>query len=380
MSRSSKVVTCKAVVCWGLGEPGKVEDIQVEPPKPSEVRVKMLYASVCHTDSVVCNEGFPIPLFPRVLGHEGVGVVESIGEEVKGLKEGDAVIPTFVSECVECENCLSGKTNMCLTYPLYFTGLMLDGTSRMSVKGQPLYHVFSCSTWSEYMVVDVNYVLKIDPALSLPHASFLSCGFSTGFGAPCKEAGVEKGSSVAVIGLGAVGLGAIEGSRTQGATKIIGIDINEGKKVKGEAFGMTDFINPLQPESERANKSVSELIKELTGGMGVDYCFECSGVPSLISEALDATKLGKGKTVIIGLANVTSVQINLLTLLCGRTLKGSIFGGLRPKADLPLLIEKCKNKEIKLDELLTHEVALSDIDKAFQLLEQQDCIKVLIKI
>ncbi|KAL5577424.1 hypothetical protein UlMin_019123 [Ulmus minor] len=406
MSKSSKVVTCKAVVCWGLREPGKVEEIQVEPPKPSEVRVKMLYASVCHTDSVLCNEGFPIPLFPRVLGHEGVGMVESIGKEVRGLKEGDVVIPTYVSEC----------TNMCLTYPHYVTGLMLDGTSRMSVKGQPLYHVFSCSTWSEYMVVDVNYVLKIDPALSLRHASFLSCGFSTGFGAPWKEAGVEKGSSVAVIGLGAVGLGAIEGSRTQGATKIIGIDINEGKKVKGEAFGMTDFINPLQPESEGANKSVSELIKELTGGMGVDYCFECSGVPSLISEALDATKLvcsvallllvfiflkfgvredctcntlmlssllfvqGKGKAVIIGFANVTSVQINLLTLLCGRTLKGSVFGGLRPKADLPLLIEKCKNKEIKLDELLTHEVALLDIDKAFQLSEQQDCIKVLIKI
>ena len=134
-------------------------------------------------------------------------MVESIGKEVRGLKEGDVVIPTYVSECVECENCLSGKTNMCLTYPHYVTGLMLDGTSRMSVKGQPLYHVFSCSTWSEYMVVDVNYVLKIDPALSLRHASFLSCGFSTGFGAPWKEAGVEKGSSVAVIGLGAVGLG-----------------------------------------------------------------------------------------------------------------------------------------------------------------------------
>lgn len=243
------------------------------------------------------------------------------------------MIPTFVSECQECENCLSGKSNLCLKYPLTFNGLMLDGTSRMStVKGQKmLYHLFSCSTWSEYMVVNVNYIVKLhnwDAAAVPPlaHASFLSCGFSTGFGAPWKEAKIERGSIVAVIGLGAVGLGvsttysqvstylacnttlykpmsviyiylsmywccaqAVEGARMQGAARIIGIDNNDMKREKGIAFGMTDFINPDDHHS--GHKSVSQLIKDSTDGMGVDYCFECTGVAHFINESLEATKM-----------------------------------------------------------------------------------------
>ncbi|BFG23712.1 hypothetical protein CerSpe_099860 [Prunus speciosa] len=382
-SSHSQVITCKAVVCWGIGEAGKVEEIQVEPPKASEVRVKMLYASLCHTD-ILISKGHPIPLFPRVLGHEGVGVVESIGEEGGDIEEGDMVIPTFVSECQECENCVSGKTNMCLKYPLSFTGLMPDGTSRMSAKGQKLYHVFSCSTWSEYMVVNVNYLVKLPPnmitsgSFPLPHASFLSCGFSTGFGAPWKEAKLEKGSTVAVIGLGAVGLGAVEGARVQGAARIIGIDKNDKKREKGKAFGMTDFVNP--DHHHHHHKSVSQLIKDLTAGMGVDYCFECTGFAPFINEALEATKLGKGTAIVIGTSNMTSVQINSLSLLCGRTLKGSMFGGLKTKTDFPLIIQKCMNKDMQLDQLLTHQVPLVDINQALELLKHPDCVKVLIKI
>ncbi|XP_009348943.1 8-hydroxygeraniol oxidoreductase [Pyrus x bretschneideri] len=379
-SRTSQVITCKAVVCWGVGEAWKVEEIEVEPPKRSEVRVKMLYASFCHTD-ILISKGHPIPLFPRVLGHEGVGVVESIGEDVRNINGGDVVIPTFVSECEECENCVSGKTNMCLKNPLSFSGLMPDGTSRMSVAGQKLYHLFSCSTLSEYMVVNVNYLLKL-PGISttspsLPHASFLSCGFSTGFGAPWKEAKLEKGSTVAVVGLGAVGLGAVEGARAQGAARIIGIDKNERKRGKGEAFGMTDFINP---DDDDDRKSVSELIKHSTAGMGVDYCFECTGFAPFINEALEATKLGTGTAIVIGTSTATSVQINSLPLLCGRTLKGSIFGGLKPKTDLPVIIDKWMNKDMQLDKLLTHEVPLLDINQALELLRHPDCVKVLIKI
>ncbi|XP_068316458.1 8-hydroxygeraniol oxidoreductase-like [Pyrus communis] len=379
-SRTSQVITCKAVVCWGVGEAWKVEEIEVEPPKRSEVRVKMLYASFCHTD-ILISKGHPIPLFPRVLGHEGVGVVESIGEDVRNINGGDVVIPTFVSECEECENCVSGKTNLCLKNPLSFSGLMPDGTSRMSVAGQKLYHLFSCSTLSEYMVVNVNYLLKL-PGISttspsLPHASFLSCGFSTGFGAPWKEAKLEKGSTVAVVGLGAVGLGAVEGARAQGAGRIIGIDKNERKRGKGEAFGMTDFINP---DDDDDHKSVSELIKHSTAGMGVDYCFECTGFAPFINEALEATKLGTGTAIVIGTSTATSVQINSLPLLCGRTLKGSIFGGLKPKTDLPVIIDKWMNKDMQLDELLTHEVPLLDINQALELLRHPDCVKVLIKI
>ncbi|XP_055961102.1 8-hydroxygeraniol oxidoreductase-like isoform X3 [Mercurialis annua] len=370
MDSKSQVITCKAAVCWGDGEEMKVENIQIDPPKSSEVRLQMLCASFCHSDSL-CSQGFPFPVYPRVLGHEGVGVVESLGDEVKDLKEGDFVIPTYVGECQECENCISGKTNLCLKYPLTnFNGLMADGTTRMSIRGQKLYHLFFCSTWSEYTVIDSNYIIRIDPTLNLAHASFLSCGFSTGFGSAWKVANVQKGSSVAVLGLGAVGLGAIEAAKILGANKIIGVDKNERKKEKGEVFGMTDFINPNESE-----KSISEQIKDITGGLGVDYCLECTGVPSLVNESLLATKQGIGKTIVVGAGIEPNVQISFLPLLCGGTLMGSIFGGLKIKSDIPFLLSKYKNKE-----LLTHEVSLEDINEAFRLAMQPHCVKVLINI
>ncbi|KAK2977228.1 hypothetical protein RJ640_028433 [Escallonia rubra] len=365
-------VAMAAVVCWeaGGGEAVKVEEIEVDPPKWGEVRIQMLFASLCHTD-VLCCHGFPVPLFPRVLGHEGVGMVESVGEGVTEIREGDIVIPTYLGECRECENCRSEKTNQCQTYPLQaFTGLMQDDTSRMSIRGggQKLYHFLSCSTWSEYTVVSTNYVVKVDPRVSdFPLSSFLSCGFSTGFGAAWKEAKVEKGSSVAVV----------EGARLHGAAKIIGIDVNDNKRMKGEAFGMTDFINPRKHSDQ---KSIPELIKELTGGSGVDYSFECTGVPALVNDALEATKVGIGKMIMLGAGTQKSVEIDFVSLLGGRTFKYSVFGGIKVQSDLPIIIRKCINKEIeKLDELLTYEVHLEDINRAFELLKEPDCIKVLIK-
>ncbi|KAG2411319.1 hypothetical protein I3760_Q011800 [Carya illinoinensis] len=293
-----------------MGEPVKVEEIQVEPPKSCEARIKTLYASVCHTDILLTMASQSLPAFPRVLGHEGVGcfasgvghifviMSEQVCNNIEILKEGDLVIPTFLGECQDCENCLSGKTTCALNtqYPSVDLCLM---HFRMTARGQMLYHSFSCSTWS----------------------GFLSCGFSTGFGAAWKEVGVEKGSSVAVL-----------------------------------------------------------LVKELTGGMGVDYCFECTGVAPLVNEALQATKNGKRSNNSNWRRNHATVEINFLSLVFGGNLKGSIFGGLRAKTDLPIIIDKCKNKEIQLDELLTHEVRLEDIDKAFEQLKQPDCVKVLIKL
>ncbi|KAK4480574.1 hypothetical protein RD792_013652 [Penstemon davidsonii] len=339
----------------------------------------MLYASICHTDVLACR-GFPSPVFPRVLGHEGVGKVESVGQGVNHLKEGDIVIPTYLGECGGCENCTSDKTNLCQTYPLQaFTGLMpSDNTTRMTtVQGQPLYHFLSCSTWSQYTVVDANYLVKIDSRIPLPHASFLSCGFTTGFGAVWKEAKVHKGSTVAVLGLGAVGLGVIEGARVHGAARIIGIDINENKQAVGEGFGMTDFINP----KDSSDKSISQLVKELTGGLGVDYSFECTGIPKLVNEALETTKVGIGKMMMLGAGTDKSVEIDFVTLLSCRTFKYAVFGGVKVQSDLPLVIDKCINKEIEnLDGLLTHEVQLEEITKAFELLKEPQCVKVLINI
>ncbi|CAI9093495.1 OLC1v1029004C1 [Oldenlandia corymbosa var. corymbosa] len=367
------VITCKAAVVWKSGEPPKVETIQVDPPKASEVRIKMLCASLCHTDVLCCN-GLPVPLFPRIPGHEGVGMVESVGEGVTTLKEGDIVMPLYLGECGECLNCKSGKTNLCHKYPLGFSGLLLDGTSRMSIAGQTVYHHFSCSTWSEYIVIEAPYAVKVDPRVSLPHASFLCCGFTTGFGAAWREVIIPKGATVAVLGLGAVGLGVVEGARVQGASRIIGVDINDLKEEKGKAFGMTEFINP-----KKSDKSISELIKDVTGGLGVDFCFECTGVPALLNEAIDASKVGLGTIVLIGAGLEPSGVINYIPLLCGRVLKGSIYGGVRPLSDLPTIVDKCINKEIPLDELMTHEVTLDEINKGFEYLKHPDCVKVVIK-
>ncbi|KAM7480716.1 hypothetical protein LguiB_005299 [Lonicera macranthoides] len=373
---SSEVITCKAAVIWKSGEPAKVEEIKVDPPKSSEVRIKMLCASLCHTDILCCN-GLPVPLFPRIPGHEGVGMVESVGEKVTDVKEGDIVMPLYLGECGECLNCKSEKTNLCHKYPLDFRGVLpSDGTSRMSIakSGEKIFHHFSCSTWSEYVVIESSYVVKVDPRLPLAHASFLACGFTTGFGAAWREANVRKGSTVAVLGLGAVGLGVVSGAKVQGASKIIAVDINDMKREKGESFGMTDFLNPKE-----SGKSASELIKEATGGLGVDYCFECTGVPAMLNEAIDASKVGLGTIVLIGAGMETSGVINYIPLLCGRTLKGSIYGGVRIQSDLPVIIEKCINKEIQLDELQTHEVSLEEINEAFGLLKHPDCVKVVIK-
>lgn len=352
-----------------------IEEIQVDPPKSNEVRIKMLFASLCHSD-ILSSNGFPIPLFPGVLGHEGVGIIESVGENVTNLNEGDIVMPLYLGECKECSNCKSGRSNLCHKYPMDLSGLMLDGTSRMSIHGgQVLYHSFSCSTWSECTVINANYAVKVDSQkIPLPHASLLCCGFTTGYGATWREVHVDKGSTVAVLGLGAVGLGVVEGARSQGAEKIIGVDINELKRGKGEAFGMTDFINPKDN-----NTSISQMIKDITEGLGVDYVFECTGIPSMLNEAIEASKLGIGTIVLIGAGNGTSREFNLIPLLCGRTMKGSIYGGIRIHSDLPALLHRCTNKEIQLDELITHEVSLTEINQSFELLKDPHCVKVIIK-
>ncbi|KAK4798123.1 hypothetical protein SAY86_030449 [Trapa natans] len=349
-SKSSppSVINCRVLVCRGREE-WKVEDVEVDPPLASEVRVRVLYASICHTD-LLCSQGLPFPLYPRVLGHEGVGVVESVGEKVKDLKEGDVVMPLLVGECGECQHCTSGETNLCLVHPISFTGTMPDGTSRLHLpppaaggggQRQPLYHCICCSTWAEYFVADAAYVIK-PPELPLPHASFLSCGFSTGFGAAQVEARIKEGSTVAVLGLGAVGLGAVAGARALGAATIIGVDKNDMKREKGEAFGITHFINP----DNFTGKAISELVKDLTGGLGVDYCIECTGAPYLINQALESTKVGKGRAIVLGSGAEMDVPISFLALLMGRSLKGSLFGGVKPRTHLPHLLHQCCSSKV----------------------------------
>ncbi|ONK55805.1 uncharacterized protein A4U43_C10F1160 [Asparagus officinalis] len=374
-SKVPQTIRCKAAICWGPEEPLTVEEIEVEPPRSSEVRIRILCASLCHTDQS-CWKGYLGPLYPRVLGHEGVGVIESVGEGVDGLDEGDLVMPSFVGECGDCRNCSSNKTNLCFRYPVALDGLMPDATARMSVEGKKLYHLFSCSTFAEYTVVNVNYVVRVDPRLEPSHISLLSCGFTTGFGAAWKEAGVDRGSSVAVFGLGGVGIGAVAAAKLLGASKIIGVDLNDKRKEKAEFYGMTDFINPKKNDG----KTTVEIIREMTEGVGVDYSIECTGAAAVTSEAFESTVMGRGVTVLLGVTPEQHASVDRTALLYGRTVKGALYGGVKLRSDLLSIIGKCISKEIKLDELITHRVGLDDINRAFELMKDADCLKVVIEI
>nr|QCF60515.1 perillyl alcohol dehydrogenase [Salvia dorisiana] len=368
---ADNTITCKAAVAWNQSEPLKVEEVEVDPPNSTQVRIKMVYASMCHTD-ITCWNGSLFPAFPRILGHEGAGVIESVGEDVKNLKVGDSVMLFYVGECGECAYCASGKTNVCLRYPPTISD---DGTSRIYAKGQRIHRMFSSSTWAEYAVVESNYVVKVDPRIPLSHACLLTCGFTTGYGGVWKELKAGKGSSVAVIGLGAVGLGAVKASQILGATRIFGIDVNDMKRDIARAFGVTDFVNP-----KHSNKPISQLILEATGGLGVDYCVECTGVASLLNEAIASTKMGVGETVLISAPPEEKGELNYIPMILGRTIKGTTFGGVKIHSDVPKIVEKCINKEINLGDLITHEVSLADINKGFlEYMKQPKCVKVIIK-
>ncbi|KAK8708315.1 hypothetical protein V6N13_059359 [Hibiscus sabdariffa] len=286
------------------------------------------------------------------------------------------VVPVFRPNCRECRDCKSQKGNECSIFGnLVTTKMPRDATSRFKGKnGEDLHHFFHVSSFSEYTVVDVVNVVKISSDIPVDKACLLSCGVSTGIGAAWKVADIEEGSTVAIFGLGAVGLAVAEGARLRGASKIIGVDLNEEKFETGKKFGVTDFINP----TGCGERKVSEVIKDITDG-GADYCFECIGLSSLMEDAFHCTRQGWGKTVILGVEkHATPLAIDTGFLLRGRTVAGSFFGGLKPKSDIPMLAHKYLNKELNLDGFITHQVSFQDINKAFDLLLHGKCIRCII--
>ncbi|XP_038716547.1 alcohol dehydrogenase-like 2 [Tripterygium wilfordii] len=373
---AGNVITCKAAICRNPGEPLVVEEIQVDPPKAWEVRIKILCSSLCHTDVTIwkMNSG-PYTVFPRVFGHEAVGVVESVGEHVEEVEKGDMVLPVFIPNCGECRDCKSSKSNMCSKFKMRSHDMPRDGTSRFrDINGETVHHFMSVSTFTEYTVVDIAFLVKISRDMPVDKACLLSCGVSTGVGAAWKAADVEEGSTVAIFGLGAVGLAVAEGARLRRASKIIGIDLNPGKFEIGKEFGVTNFINP----SSCGDKPVSEVIKEMTDG-GADYCFECIGLASLMEDAFRSSRVGWGKTVILGVeAHGLPVSLNCSEILNGRSFSGSLYGGIKPKSDIPLLANKFLEKELNLDKFITHEVCFSDINKAFDLLLEGKSLRCMI--
>ncbi|XVE95264.1 hypothetical protein REPUB_Repub02eG0081300 [Reevesia pubescens] len=372
-----KAIRCKAAISRNPGAPLVIEEIEVEPPKAWEVRIKILCTSLCHTDITFWKASAgPFAIFPRIFGHEAVGVVESVGEHVEEVKEGDLVVPVFHPNCRECRDCKSQKGNGCSVFGKRLNPDMpRDATSRFKgMNGEVVHHFLFVSSFTEYTVVDVAHIVKISSEIPVDKACLLSCGVSTGIGAAWKVADIEEGSTVAIFGLGAVGLAVAEGARLRGASKIIGVDLNPEKFEMGKKFGVTDFINP----ATCGEIKVSEVIKEMTDG-GADYCFECIGLASLMEDAFNSNREGWGKTVILGVEmHGTPLALNTHLLLRGRSVTGSLFGGFKPKSDIPLLAEKYLDKELNLDGFISHEVSFQDINKAFDLLLEGKSLRCLI--
>ncbi|XP_075486104.1 alcohol dehydrogenase-like 7 [Primulina tabacum] len=367
---------CRAAVARKPGEPLVIEEVIVAPPKFGEVRIKIICSSLCFSDVTFWKLKDPPACYPRILGHESVGVIETVGEGVNGFVEGDMVIPIFVSECAECEDCKSNKSNLCSVYPFKVSPWMHDGSSRFTdLNGETLYHFLYVSSFIEYTVVHVANITRVDPAVPPNRACLLSCGVSTGVGAAWRSANVEAGSTVAIFGLGSIGLAVAEGSRLCGAGRIIGIDVNPTKFEIAKSFGVTDFVD----SSSGSDKPISQTINEMTGG-GADYCFECVGKASLVEEAFACCRKGWGKTIVVGVdkpgARISFSSNEVLHL--GKTVQGSLFGGLKPKSDIPILIKRYIDKELELDKFVTHEVSFEDINKAFDLLIEGKCLRCVI--
>lgn len=373
---AGKVITCRAAVAWEPKKPLVIEQVEVEPPRAHEVRIKIVATGVCHTDAYTLGGLDPEGVFPVVLGHEGGGIVESVGEGVTRVKPGDAVIPLYIPQCGECKFCLSPKTNLCQKIRVtQGQGLMPDGTSRFSCRGQRLFHFMGTSTFSEFTVVADVSVAKVSPAAPLDRVCLLGCGVATGYGAALNTAKVEPGSTCAVFGLGAVGLAAIMGCQAAGASRIIGVDINPGKFEVARTFGATEFLNP----KEHA-KPVEQVLVEMTDG-GVDYSFECIGNVGIMRSALEATHKGWGVSVIIGVAAAgQEIATKPFMLVLGRSWKGTAFGGWKSVESVPRLVDDYLAKKLKVDEFVTHTLPLAEINQAFDLMHEGKSIRTVLKL
>ncbi|WP_429110153.1 S-(hydroxymethyl)glutathione dehydrogenase/class III alcohol dehydrogenase [Aeromonas media] len=367
-------IKCKAAIAWGPGQPLSIEEVEVMPPQAGEVRVRIVASGVCHTDAFTLSGEDPEGVFPCILGHEGGGIVESVGEGVTSVKVGDHVIPLYTPECGECKFCKSGKTNLCQKIrATQGKGLMPDGTTRFSKDGQPIYHYMGTSTFSEYTVLPEISIAKVDPAAPLEEVCLLGCGVTTGIGAVMNTAKVKEGESVAIFGLGGIGLSAIIGARLAKAGRIIAIDINESKFELAHKLGATDCINP-----NKFDKPIQEVIVEMTDG-GVDFSFECIGNVKVMRAALECCHKGWGESVIIGVAGAgQEISTRPFQLVTGRVWRGSAFGGVRGRSELPSYVQRYMQGEFKLNDFITHTMPLEQINEAFDLMHEGKSIRTVI--
>jgi S-(hydroxymethyl)glutathione dehydrogenase/alcohol dehydrogenase len=365
----------RAAVAWEADKPLRIEEVDLEGPKAGEVLVRIVATGVCHTDAFTLSGADPEGLFPVILGHEGGGIVQEVGSGVTSVKAGDHVIPLYTPECGTCEFCLSGKTNLCQRIRVtQGKGVMPDGTSRFSFKGKTILHYMGTSTFSEYTVLPEISVAKINPRAPLEKVCLLGCGITTGIGAVLNTAKVTPGSTVAVFGLGGIGLSVVQGAVMAKASRIIAVDLNPSKWTMAQALGATDYVNPKDYD-----KPVQQVIVDLTNG-GVDYSFECIGNVHVMRSALECCHKGWGESVIIGVAGAgQEISTRPFQLVTGRVWRGSAFGGVKGRSQLPGYVDRYLDGEIKIDEMISEVLPLDAINEAFEMMHAGKVIRSVIK-
>ena len=363
----------KAAIAFEAGKPLEIADVELDGPRAGEVLVELKATGICHTDAFTLSGEDPEGRFPAILGHEGAGIVVETGKGVTSLKPGDHVIPLYTPECRQCEYCLNPKTNLCQAIrTTQGAGVMPDGTSRFSFRGKPVLHYMGCSTFSNFTVLPEIALAKIRSDAPFDKVCYIGCGVTTGIGAVINTAKVEPGSRVVVFGLGGIGLNVIQGARMVGASQIVGVDLNPARKGLAEKFGMTHFVNPKD-----AGDVVAHII-EITGG-GADYSFECIGNVEVMRQALECCHRGWGVSVIIGVAGAgQEIKTRPFQLVTGRTWKGTAFGGARGRTDVPKIVDWYMDGKINIDDLITHTMPLSDINKGFDLMHSGESIRSVV--
>ena len=364
----------KAAVAYAAGKPLEIVSVDLDGPKAGEVLIEIKATGICHTDEFTRSGADPEGLFPAILGHEGAGIVVEVGPGVTSVRKGDHVIPRYTPECRQCKSCTSRKTNLCTAIrATQGKGVMPDGTSRFSIGKDLVHHYMGCSTFSNFTVLPEIAVAKIRADAPFDKVCYIGCGVTTGIGAVINTAKVEAGANVVVFGLGGIGLNVVQGARMVGANKIIGVDLNPGRKARAEKFGMTHFVNPKDVGGELVQHLVS-----LTDG-GADYSFECVCNVDLMRQALECTHRGWGVSVIIGVAGAgKEISTRPFQLVTGRVWKGTAFGGARGRTDVPKIVDWYMDGKINIDDLITHQMPLKDINRAFDLMHSGESIRSVV--
>ncbi|MBI0474877.1 S-(hydroxymethyl)glutathione dehydrogenase/class III alcohol dehydrogenase [Sphingomonas sp. MA1305] len=363
----------RAAVAFEAKQPLEIVELDLEGPKAGEVLVEIMATGICHTDAYTLDGLDSEGLFPSVLGHEGCGIVREVGAGVTSVVPGDHVIPLYTPECRQCKSCLSQKTNLCTAIrATQGKGLMPDGTTRFSYKGQPIFHYMGCSTFSNFTVLPEIAVAKIREDAPFDTTCYVGCGVTTGVGAVVNTAKVEPGATVIVFGLGGIGLNVIQGAKLAGALRIIGVDINPDREEWGRRFGMTDFVNP---------RDIGDIVPHLiamTDGGG-DYTFDCTGNTVVMRQALESAHRGWGESIIIGVAEAgKEIATRPFQLVTGRTWKGTAFGGARGRTDTPKIVDWYMNGLIEIDPMITHRLSLDEINTGFDLMHAGESIRSVV--